>query len=746
MLNDYGSLVFFHLINSFKGIAIGVALGAAFAITFSLVFDAALGITTFIAFSFTVPIAAGILMGMGLYDFPRINVAVIAGLLAGGSLGTPLSIISGLAGSKAAGTVGASTLGVAFGIIGFFAGWSAGSVVVGIFGGAAGLIGGVVLGSISFSVSNVISVGIFLGLVLGIACSTVGEAAFGFSFGISYCLGFEIAALRLYYYPIHRFFFWPSIRSHWYSYHPVAWDDLCPFPFPNLDLILSEYAKELPDEGKKEIERLIAHYPSQRTLALKAKVSFLSHQASRIDDLVLLSDLAHRLPSGRGEFLMQTAEVGRMLEKIASLQVTINTVDRPILRYVFAELIVKEIEQFRHRIGGFDQSIASEFYRASKRWLSLAHVQLESNEVSHLNIKTPQVFRAGDPVDRSQEAFVIRDTVVSQIENQLMLSTGCPGLHLYGRRRIGKTTILVNLSEFVPPNIKIVFVSMQRPRFFTSFPSFVLHLHGKLSTIFRSLFDLKVTPPDLQYLFQLLTRCNELAANEGLRLLLAIDEYETIDLKIGQGIFPLDLLNAIRESTQFHRNITWIFSGSHDMTELPHAPWTSYLVSTRTVEIPMFTLEETHLLLTEPMKFSPLWAANDSNQPRFSSGFWGHEGIERIHHEAGGWPHMVQLVAETLIDLVNERGAKKVTPTLLEDALDSSVIRGGIALYEIMHRESSLPGEWEYLSTFRHTTAQQPPSDEAVRTSLQRRLLIETEGEMWRLRIPLTARWLRQRG
>ncbi len=34
-------------------------------------------------------------------------------------------------------------------------------------------------------------------------------------------------------------------------------------------------------------------------------------------------------------------------------------------------------------------------------------------------------------------------------------------------------------------------------------------------------------------------------------------------------------------------------------------------------------------------------AQDDATRPRFTPGFWGEGGIERIHAETGGWPHLV---------------------------------------------------------------------------------------------------------
>ena len=87
------------------------------------------------------------------------------------------------------------------------------------------------------------------------------------------------------------------------------------------------------------------------------------------------------------------------------------------------------------------------------------------------------------------------------------------------------------------------------------------------------------------------------------------------------------------------------------------------------------------------------------------------DGIERIHAEAGGWPHLVQLIAEPL----------------LEHALDQAIVSGHNVLYELLRSESSLVGEWKYLSKFRSRETQPPPDDEAIAQSLRRRLLVGEE-------------------
>jgi hypothetical protein len=83
---------------------------------------------------------------------------------------------------------------------------------------------------------------------------------------------------------------------------------------------------------------------------------------------------------------------------------------------------------------------------------------------------------------------------------------------------------------------------------------------------------------------------------------------------------------------------------------------------------------------------------------------------------------------------------------MLEEAADRSITAGDTVLRELMQGESALPGEWEYLAGFRSKGEQPPPDDEAIFRSLRHRQLIAEETGIWRLRVPLMQRWLRQRG
>ena len=152
--------------------------------------------------------------------------------------------------------------------------------------------------------------------------------------------------------------------------------------------------------------------------------------------------------------------------------------------------------------------------------------------------------------------------------------------------------------------------------------------------------------------------------------------------------------------------------------------------------------------MTEPLKFSSLWPKDDPSRPRpsFHADLRGPEGIERIRARPGlaapGPAHRRDPRRPP------QRGRScQVDSALFERALDEAIVRGHNVLYELMRGECRLPGEWEYLSTYRKQETQ-PPPDEAMARSLRRRLLVAEEGDAgpWRLRVPLMRRWLIKRG
>ena len=334
------------------------------------------------------------------------------------------------------------------------------------------------------AIARGIADGIALGVAVGIASRITSGIAEGITegivVGIAFGIAWSVGSLRAYYYLAHLLFLWPRPRGHWYPYHPVAWDDLCVLPFPQLDLLLTAYAEQHPQAGEQEIERLIVTYPAQRMAALRAKARLMARRAAA-EPLERLDTAVADLPEGAAGFLRDTSKLRDMVGEIARLQHCLDGQDRPFLREPVAAQLAEKIENVRHRIGGLSEPLASEFRATAQHWSARAHDQHAAIRHKLERSPAPLVFRAGDPVERSREAFVPRTRVVGQLDRQLTLATGCPALILYGRRRMGKSTVLRNLQGFLPDSVLVAQLSMQKAKAFSAQTSLLTQIAATIA-------------------------------------------------------------------------------------------------------------------------------------------------------------------------------------------------------------------------------------------------------------------------
>jgi hypothetical protein len=737
------------------GLAVGVGLALVgrldFVLVFGLVFGPVIGLNGGLG-----GIAHGLSFGLGF------------GLAVGLILGLVGAFLGGLVNSRVFGFVVWLVFGLAVGLVfglavGLgvgLAGRSGGGLVGGLVGGS---LFGLVLGLVSRLVVSLVGgpgVGVVLGIVVGLLGAFAGRLVFDLSVGLSLGLagfaGFLVGYYRGYNICLHAPLLFLSRGPAFYRFHPAAWDWHCWTPFLWFDRLLVGYAELDPGRMEKEIQRLIREVPGQRSAALRALTILRARKAAQVAQLSQLSVVVADLPEGRKGYLAETRRVRELVEDIARQQSRLDETTRPYFREIEARSLVAEIRSFQGRVSGMKEPLATEFRKAADAWLKLAEAQVANAKEATQAEPAPLVFRAGDELAGEREAYVPRLRVLEELEGQIMLATGCPGVLLRAPRRMGKSSLFKNLAAFLPRDVAVVFKSLQSATLFSS----TAHLVGGLSEAIErrlstsSEFDSlrqsrQANPPaDLAGFLRFLIDCNAALERTGRRLLVALDEYEMLDAKVCEGAFTRDLLATLRESIQSHRRVIWAFAGNKDITELTGADWTSYLISVRTLEVPLFTPDETRLLLTQPLKHSALQEEDKAKSALFWREFWGDDGITLIHAESGGWPYFVQLAAETAVMLANESapGVKPLPSALLERVLEESVSRGRNAFIQLLQsqgREGS--GEWEYLAKFARRETQPPPADAEVRRVLKRRqLLTETPDGEWRLVVPLMARWLRK--
>ncbi|MEM7013694.1 MAG: AAA family ATPase [Verrucomicrobiota bacterium] len=408
---------------------------------------------------------------------------------------------------------------------------------------------------------------------------------------------------------------------------------------------------------------------------------------------------------------------------------------------------------FKNLIASYPEPLRFELTRTADAWLELTTREYLKAQRAGDRESVPQIFRAGEQI-AAQEAFLPRFGTVGNLERELAQGHGRPALLIYGRRRLGKSTLIRNLRGFVPEHMRAAVVSCLDP---TANPNESAFAKALADAAAEAWPDLEF-PDDAEFeTFADFSRTwlgpvNDRLQQRDRMLMFAIDEFEKLDERIGEGKFGREFLPTIRDSIQRHANLAWAFVGAHDLSELKHAEWSSHFVGLRTLEMEPFSLKETRQLLTEPLKYAD--ETNPSKQrvqDFYASGFWGEGAIERIYEETGGWCFLVQAAASNVVKICNEREVSETTPEIVEAGLAETVSSANVTLSNLMLQESrEHPAAWDYLKQFRTKTILPEPEDDKLRLTLKRHLLVEPAGEedgrqLVKLRFPIMKRWVEER-
>jgi len=101
------------------------------------------------------------------------------------------------------------------------------------------------------------------------------------------------------------------------------------------------------------------------------------------------------------------------------------------------------------------------FNRVTAIWGGIVENGIDqlAHEASYLKeIDNPYI--CGMPLNSQQEVFVGRADIMARLE-RLLMDPYRPPLHLYGQRRMGKTSLLLNLDHYLPSSIISVFFDGQ---------------------------------------------------------------------------------------------------------------------------------------------------------------------------------------------------------------------------------------------------------------------------------------------
>ena len=248
-----------------------------------------------------------------------------------------------------------------------------------------------------------------------------------------------------------------------------------------------------------------------------------------------------------------------------------------------------ELRALQSRMALVGPPVGLGFQPLARRWLLLVK-QEQANCQQQLSFTPlPNPFVVGNPLQsRDHDLFKGRKDIIVALEEHIINTGQRPTLLLYGRRRIGKTSTLLNLPRLLSSQFVSIFIDLQDAKWRESDGVFCYQLVRTLVHALRAqASDLDLKEPKLgqfeKYPFtalgEALDHIEGISQQLKKQILLTFDEYERLGEGLKTGKLTTEILNQLRNIVQHRECIVVLFSGSHRFEELRAINWSDYLIN-----------------------------------------------------------------------------------------------------------------------------------------------------------------------
>ncbi len=259
---------------------------------------------------------------------------------------------------------------------------------------------------------------------------------------------------------------------------------------------------------------------------------------------------------------------------------------------------------------------------------------------------------------REKEMVFLRDNLTRSARSVVVL---------YGQRRSGKTTMLLqlsilsNLGDHIP-----VLIDLQGISYYMAIDTFLYEVARAIAEAMEQK-NIVISSPKLAnftanplHIFNLFLNDAEKQL-AGRKLILLIDEFEVLEEQVVKGKLRSEIFEYLRDIVQHRQSINFLFSGTHKITE--HTKWY------RSV----FFHIALHCRLS---RLSPEGADDLIKKP--VEGFLEYDpyAVKKIRQLTADQPYLIHLICRAIVDYCNDRGKTFVTindvNTVLREVMETS--------------------------------------------------------------------------
>ncbi|MEG4489401.1 ATP-binding protein [Microcoleus sp. D2_18a_B4] len=265
-----------------------------------------------------------------------------------------------------------------------------------------------------------------------------------------------------------------------------------------------------------------------------------------------------------------------------------------------------------------------------------------ASEVGNVSIteRVRNPYVVGDPVEGN--LFVGREDILKELKEVWILSQHLQSVVIYGHRRMGKTSILINVANSLGSQVKVAYVNLLR---LGDSPQGVAEV---LMAISDEISDAVNLPPpadaDLlnlpyrtfeRYLKQVEANLSETG------LIIALDEFEKIEKLIEKGKIDSDFMEVLRGMVQMSPKIAFALAGLHTLDEMTGDYSHPFFASFINIKVSFMESAATRQILANPHEDFLLDYAP--------------KALSAIYAWTAGQPYLVQLVGFQLVRRYNEQ-------------------------------------------------------------------------------------------
>lgn len=358
----------------------------------------------------------------------------------------------------------------------------------------------------------------------------------------------------------------------------------------------------------------------------------------------------------------------------------------------------------------------------------LIHADSEKNTVGFRN-----PYLIGNPIPEARrDLFKGRLDLADKIVYTLRSRTAHTFV-LYGPRRMGKTSFLLQLPRLLPSEFIPAYFDLQGGGGQTD-SQFLYSLASSLYKQTKKFLN-NVNSPDLA----VFDKQPFIAFNEwlddlqprlsGKSIFFTIDEFETIGKAITAGTLTEKVLGHMRHVMQHNENIVLLFAGVHTIDALgPNAA--SYFISAYPLEISYLTEKDAEELIVNP-------DPSAGELPKYDDVV-----IAEIIRLTKCQPYLLQAVCNEALGVANEKSLSQITMTTLSEAVSRAL---STSLYfKNVWEESQKDGQNILRSIIKKPVTSFTGKRKLIAEDmLKKRVISIADDGSYAIEIPLVEMWLR---